>query len=238
MTRIKFISDPDHQYRTIACTGCGHTITVPVSCGNRFCPTCSGPRRRRVQAKLKALCQLSHPSPGYRLRFLTLTTPNVSNLGTGADHLVTSFRRLRSSNFWRTRVTGGAYVMEVTGTAGRWHLHLHAIIESRYLPVYRLSKVWQRCSGGRIVYVKNVPVREMINYVTKYVTKSILPHDQQLIASKQLRNRRVFCPFGTWHNISLTIPKIDYCCPICGNTVWLPLDERVLNVYRRRSHPV
>lgn len=210
-------SIPDlHTYRHYTCPKCGYSFDAPVYCGNRFCTTCGVHRLLRVRRKLRHIAASVKPELGYKVRHLTLTIPNCNEVSDGAKLLVESFRRLRQRRFWQNRVNGGAWVIEVTGSPHRWHVHLHAMLECRYIPVRLLSKHWQRVSPGKIVYLKNLPPSAIINYLTKYLSKSELPADYQREASDGLRGVRLFQPFGTWHGLAASVPKLKYSCPDCG----------------------
>lgn len=207
-----------HLYRMFTCAGCGHSFEAPVYCGNRFCAVCSGPRRRRMQAKLKSIVRQVKPAFGYKVRFLTLTIPNTKEASDGYRILVASFRKLRNRQWWRNRVAGGAYVIEITGKPGRWHVHLHAMLECRYLPGRMLSKLWRKVSPGKIVHIKNVPADAATNYLTKYMAKSEVVPDFQVQLSKDLKGFRLFQPFGSWHSLALLVKKVNYECGNCGYT--------------------
>lgn len=220
-------SPPSHTYRRIVCLSCGFTFDVPIYCGNRFCNTCARPRLRRIRAKLNALLTSVRPSPGYSIKFLTLTIPNTPDLRAAHLILLRSFRRLRQRALWNRRVRGGAYVLELTGNPSSWHLHLHAIIESRYIPVKQLSRTFEKAGGGRIVWITRIPPHAASLYLTKYLTKSSLPLDSQREASLALAGARLFQPFGSWHDLSLSLPKVHYVCPRCNSVAWSDLDTLV-----------
>lgn len=224
-----------HEYRNFACRGCGHIITVPVYCGNRFCNVCNAHRRRRIRAKLEAIVRQVKPIPSYSFKFLTLTIPNTDDLRSSAQQLIKSFRRLRQRHFFRSRCWGGAHVIEVTGTPGNWHVHLHAIIYARFLNVRRLSREWQKVSPGKIVYIQRIPPSGVIRYVTKYITKTAVPEQFQLEASSALKGFRLFQPFGKFHDIAITVPKIKYTCPKCGYDHWVLMDDWYLDMLRSRA---
>lgn len=227
--------DPSHDYRRIACCSCGHTFDVPISCGNRFCPVCNAPRRRRVQTKLKYIIANAVVPPGYRWRFVTLTIPRSDDLSSAVRTLVSSFRKLRGRSFWRRRVDGGAYVIEVIGQPGNWHAHLHIMVLSSWIPVYGLAQQWKRCSPGKIVHVKYIPPSQMIKYVTKYVTKTDLNPDHQKEASHALKGVRLFQPFGSLHLLSNQVPRVQYQCQECGNETFIPMDSRSLEFLKKMA---
>lgn len=225
----------DHKFTRLYCTRCGNHFDVPVNCKNRFCSVCSAGRRRRIRQKLTHVITSISPLPNYQCRFLTLTIPNSSKLKSAHETLVKSFRKLRQRQFWINKVAGGCYVIETTGRPGNWHVHLHAIIYSRFLPVRTLSKQWSKCSPGRIVHIKNIPLSALLNYVTKYVCKSTLSVTDQFAASKELSGSRLFQPFGTWQAYCESAPKFRYECPICHNTHFI-LERRIDNQFSKMPH--
>lgn len=216
--------DPDHVYRRFCCCGCGHTFDAPVYCGNRFCSVCNSGRRRRIKSKLQYIIQYAAVPKGYRWRFVTLTIPRQADLREGALALVQSFRKLRNRKFWKSRVAGGAYVLEVIGSPGNWFAHLHVLVLSSYIPQKQLASAWDKCSPGRIVHIKMIPPAAMINYVVKYVTKTDLKPEYQVEASNSLKNFRLFQPFGCLHVIAQACPKVLYTCESCGYDHFIPQD--------------
>lgn len=213
-----------HPYRTFACTACGYTFPAPVSCGNRFCPVCSHPRRRRAAAKLRALVSTIKPPPFHTLKHLTLTVRSGADLDIMHRSLISSFRRLRAHRLWRDKVRGGAYVLELTGRPGQWHLHLHSIIEARYIPWTLLHDNWQKVAPGRGVFIATRPPKLICHYLTAYLTKNELSPDFAKQAGSALRSSRLFSTFGTWHDITLRLKPQPYPCPKCHDSTWFPLD--------------
>jgi hypothetical protein len=210
------MDEQHHLYHRIFCTSCGRSFDVPVSCGNRFCAVCSYQRKKRVIRKVNALLAYVSPPAGYTVKFITLTIPNQAELRPMAYDLIRSFRRLRQRSFWRNRVRGGAYFIQVTGRPGNWHAHLHILSESRYFPVRRLSALWSKVSPGKIVHIKNVPLKQAVAYVTAYVADTELSGSDASSAGRELRGLRLFQPFGNWHDICRIAPSGGFCCPSCG----------------------
>lgn len=211
------MDEQHHLYHRIYCTACGKHFDVPVSCGNRFCPVCSFQRKKRVIRKINSILAFISPSVGYSVKFITLTIPNQPDLRLMAYDLIRSFRRLRQRSFWRNRVVGGAYFMQVTGRPGAWHAHLHILAESRYFPVDRLSALWSKVSTGKIVHIKQVPLTAAVNYVTAYIAGTELSSSDAVSAGFELRGLRLFQPFGTWHDVCRIAPSSGFCCPSCGD---------------------
>lgn len=210
-----------HQWRTMVCCHCGHEINVLVACKNRFCPDCSPRRSARIASRLTWLINHIQKKPGFGLKLVTLSTANCSDVQSGIKHLLRSFRKLRNRAFWNNYVTGGAFVIEVTGRPGDWHPHIHAVIYARYIPWRLLHKHWKQSSGGNAVWINSVAPSGAIKYITKYISKTNVPAHLQVELSDALRRFRLFQRFGCWHDMRLPSRVWDYRCESCGRSDWL-----------------
>ncbi|MBA7671336.1 hypothetical protein ES703_79492 [subsurface metagenome] len=215
-------SNISHDFTTLACNHCGEQITIPIYCGNRFCEICSIPRQARVRKKLTWILSNIKVTTGYRYKHLTLTISSESNISDMIKRLVKSFRRLRQRAYWKNAVKGGAYVVEITGHPGKWHAHIHAIIESRWMDWNRLLKIWIIVSSGRGVWIDNIPQKEAIRYLTKYLTKPDAPDQVTEECGKALSGFRMYQPFGTWHGIAKSYKREPHPCKKCGKSSWYP----------------
>lgn len=211
----------DHQWRTLVCAHCGHEIKVLVDCKNRFCPECSPRRSARIANRLQWLINKIQKRPTWRLKMITLSMANCSDLEFGIKQLVSSFRRLRQRRLWKYNVDGGAFVIEVTGRPGSWHPHIHAIVYSRFIPWKKLWRDWKQCSGGSAVWISSVSSQGAIKYITKYISKSDVPAHLWQQLSIELQRFRLFQRFGSWHNLKLPARIMDYRCESCGSCDWL-----------------
>lgn len=175
-------------------------------CGDRFCVACG---RERSSTITNALCTLM---AGKDCRFTTLTLRHSPTpLADQISRLYRSFTALRRREFWKSAVDGGAAFLEVKiGRDGLWHVHLHAIVEGRYLDQRQLSREWHAVTGdSSIVDVRSITDYETrASYVTKYVTKpadSTVYHVpeklDELVCS--MRGRRLCTTFGTWRGTEL-----------------------------------
>jgi len=212
-----------HPYITLVCCHCGEQISVPQYCGDRFCPVCSASRRSRVRFRLSTLIDLARPLPGESIKHLTLTIPNLPDPDAALDVLIKSFRKLRARAWWKRNVSGGAYVVEITGQDGSWHVHIHAVICARYLPFDLLKRIWMECSPGNHVYIQKIPKAAAVGYLTKYLTKESVSNEDRPTVSRALRSRRLFQCFGSWAGVSVSVPVYRYPCPACNNSLWAPL---------------
>lgn len=213
-----------HSFRQIVCLKCGYEITVPIYCGNRFCPVCSIPRLSRVRRRLQWICSNVDPPSGYGFKFLTLTIRNEPDLAEMLIHLVRSFRKLRQRAFWKQYIRGGAFVLEVTGRPGNWHAHIHAVIEARYIPYDKLLGMWRKCSGSIGVWIERIPKKAIVGYLTKYLSNSSVPGLLTDDVSNSLAGFRLFQPFGSWYAVNLTFQMPKAGCPECGTNRFMPSD--------------
>lgn len=223
----------DHCYRFLFCTGCGHRVNVPIYCGNRFCVICSAARRRRSARRLQALIRKIRPRKPACLKMLTLTIPNSLDVGVGARTILQSFRRLRQRAYWKSHALGGAYVIEITGKPGSWHVHLHVALESTFMSWRKLLAMWKAVSPGQGVYIQNIDAGMVTYYLTKYMTKHCIPEQYQVEVSEALTNFRLFQAFGTWHSVKVVVSHPEFVCPKCRNTSWMP--EELVNRELRQT---
>lgn len=153
---------------------------------------------------------------------LTLAKQNCTDLQEGIDDIIKSFRRLRQTQFWNKHVIGGLFVIEITGSPGSWHPHLHCFIYSLRIRWDDIRDYWSRCSrGGQSVWIANVSHDKAIYYVTKYVTKPGSDPEYSQLLDHAMKGRRMFQRFGEFQDIKL--PKHLTCrpCEKCGGDLWI-----------------
>lgn len=150
------------------CNGCSTVKKFANRCDNFFCPECQ-PGLARARAKAVQWWTIGIAQP----KHIVLTVKNVPDL-TKAH--VKQFKRwwatLRRRKFAKNW-TGGFYALEVTNEGNGWHLHLHALIDSRWICQKTLVEQWQDITGnaGRICYVKDCRKSDYLKEVTKYAVK-------------------------------------------------------------------
>jgi hypothetical protein len=68
--------------------------------------------------------------------FLTLTLPNLKTISVADVKKVRrAFRKMRQRSWWSKSVVGGIASVEVTNIGNGWHLHVHAVIDCKWLSV-------------------------------------------------------------------------------------------------------
>lgn len=161
------------------CTDCGKSKRFLNRCERFYCPECqptlSRDRERSVGWWAREVSQPKHVV--LTLQNFPILTKNIVKTAKKC------FDRLRRRKFAKNWL-GGFYSWEVTkeikGTykrghvcEGGWHLHLHALVDCRYIDAVQLSEEWNKVTGGqgRIVKVKDARNHDYIKEVTKYAVK-------------------------------------------------------------------
>jgi len=150
------------------CTGCSVVKKFPNRCDNFFCPECQ-PTLSRARAKSVEWWTIGLSQP----KHVVLTVRNIPDLTRGhVKQLKRWFRNLRTRKFARGW-HGGFYNIECTNEGRGWHLHIHALIQARYIDKFQLSEQWSQITGkmGRIVDVRDCRKADYLKEVTKYTVK-------------------------------------------------------------------
>jgi len=127
------------------------------------------------------------------------------------SRLYTCFINFRNLKEFKLNVEGGAAFCEITlDEHGRWHPHLHCVIEGSYWMQQRISDAWLQVTGDSpVVDIRSIDgAAQVARYVSKYATKPIHASvfndtdklDEAILA---LRGRRLCLTFGTWRGLNL-----------------------------------
>lgn len=175
-------------------------------CHDRWCVPCQATRAAILAEQIELALYMK------TARFITLTLKHSPTpLSDQLDRLYASFVRLRHRSFWKEHVDGGCAVCELKlGRDGLWHVHLHLLLEGKYLDQRTLSREWHGVTGdSSIVDVRIVRDGAIgARYVSKYATKPACSEvyddqdklDEMILA---LGGRRLVMTFGTWRGLQL-----------------------------------
>lgn len=158
-----------HTIFTVAqCQKCGTVQKFPNRCDRFYCAECqprlSSDRKKAVAWWTREITQPKH---------VVLTVVNTLNItGDHKRELLKWFTNLRKRKFCRNWI-GGFYSIEVTNEGRGWHLHIHALVNARYIDEMRLSEEWSSVTNGmgRIVKVRDARNLNYLSEVTKYAVK-------------------------------------------------------------------
>ena len=176
---IDYATMPSHLERAEKIAHCCELIWVgrdddgPCLCVSRcrlrMCPECE-----RINGKILAHTLTSRVERWKNAKFLTLTMrPRDCSLRESITYILRCFNRLRQSAVWKQLVQGGVYVIEITRAKQRthWHVHLHVLMRSAYIPHSWLSSRWSEITGGsKVVYIEKADAKAG-KYMAKYLTK-------------------------------------------------------------------
>ncbi len=165
---------------------------------------------------------------------MTLTLPWVKSesIKEQKNRLIKSFAKLRR---WKEiGFKRGIYTVEILKKDGDfWYLHLHALIDCKWLDQGRLSEIWKEVTGdASVVDIRRVNnTKKACKEVIKYQTKMWeLSEDEKQIVEKVFGHSRFVGSFG------IDKPKIEshaQICSICGGELeicedWKRSHESVL----------
>ncbi len=238
------------------CSGCQTVSTFYNRCDLFYCPRCQ-PRLARERAQsvefwAKEVAQPKHVvltigntmsltkhhvkhilKSFVRLRRSVLAKKKTFWWTDNESGEVKRLRRWREDSLSHTCVTshpwvGGFFRLEVTNEGKGWHLHVHALVDSRFIDARALSFMWHRASRqtGHIVKVKDARDRDYLKEVTKYAVKGsdLADWSAEDIASfvDAFEGFRTFGVFGSlygkrseWKEFLSELAEARQACP-CG----------------------
>lgn len=215
----------------------GYTLRAQY-CHCRWCRPCAKSHALMIADNLR-----SRMTSGFFSHLVLTMKHRPEDFASGRQRLYTAFKSLRSKSIWKRNVDGGAvfYQTHVAGD-GMWHHHIHAIIESRWIPHLDLVAQWHAITGDSYnVHIKRISnVEGAIKEVTRYAAA---PADKDLVADPERLAEMIrglhgshlcFC-VGKWRGWRLT-KRRTWCsrcgheftateteCPTCGRARFRPM---------------
>jgi hypothetical protein len=211
-----------HRTITLYCGQCGEPVTVKLKCSDRTCPEC---RRRTYFKLLKGWLELVKPMVNPKL--LTLTIKNKSYLDKKDIKFIRKcFNKFLRKKYYKRRIKGGLYVIEITNKGRGWNIHIHALIEAsskkeEYLPQQKISRDWLQLTGDSpIVDIRKTHTpKKGLKYILKYFFKPPKVNGKEEVYNRVLKKSRLIQPFGDLYGNKLLKSKLK--CKKCGNDSWI-----------------
>jgi len=215
------------------CQNCGKGWWIIEKCRQRVCPLCSYEvSKERSKYILAITRKMKYP------KLLTFTMPLwQDDPHDGIKYLREAWNKLRRTKLMES-VRGGCYSIELKVKDEGYHIHMHALVDSDYLPYQKVFSEWRRILDIEHVEIdircaENQKARE---YVAKYTAKAAGYDTNETAIVKwylATKGERLFATFGAWYNAKLEellpeeqvfVPKCI--CPYCGKegTVYLARD--------------
>lgn len=196
----------EEWYRT--CRSCGDLKRYHYRCSLRFCPRCNW-RRSRERANVIQHWAVLVKQP----KHIVLTRRNSESIQRSLFRdTMKAFAKLRRQKEWK-KASGGCVSMETTNESKGWHVHLHVLVDARWIAGGILAKRWGELVGQdyAIVSVQDARAQEYLNEVTKYVVKAsemaAWPAEEIAQFIKSIRGVRFFAPFGSLYKLQRSIKE-------------------------------
>lgn len=156
----------------------GRTIIRRVNCGSWSCSYC-GPRKAKL-----ARYAIRRIAEELALRYFLTLTLDPSKLEHREDavrYIRTVFNKFRE--YLRREYGEPPNYICILEFTQKGMPHLHVLLD-RYIDQKWISSSWDGLGGGKIVFIKQVTIRRVARYLSKYLTK-------ELILSAPKRARRI-----------------------------------------------
>ncbi len=185
----------------------GSMARTLIRCRDRLCPTCALVRNARGLERTQQIVQRMN-SP----RFLTLTNPgDRKSLAESLSELFQRNAALRRLKVWKDHVQGGLFVCEVTVNrkTGRWHPHLHVLIDGKYFPRDLLVNAWHhQLGGGKVLDIRKPhSTSDVLHYLAKYLNafqrNAEWSNEEIREYAESMHGTRLIATFGNCHNLKI-----------------------------------
>lgn len=194
-------------------------------CRDRFCPSCALQRRLRIRRVLgEAIRRRMATGTSEPPRLMTLTLKHSdSSVRDTCRRLKSCWRALLKQDWFTTAAPAGLWAMEVKYQPARaeWHVHLHAIIFARWVPVSRLKTAWLGITGDSyIVDVRTIretngrsSAEVAADYVAKYISKPATIQGMHPTAATDLivgiKSQRLWSTWGGLKSLAAQVRAED-----------------------------
>lgn len=213
---------------SVRCQNCGRSHPARYTCNLRWCPVCAWRISARRAALVSAWAETCAQPKHVVLTGRNTESPEPRRYGD-------AFARLRRQKPFRDW-TRGCRTIETTNEGRGWHVHLHALVDVRWIDPGELARRWGRLLGQEfaIVKVKDARLIEYLAELAKYACKpaqmAAWPEAEATQFVRACRGVRLFSTWGDLRGFKPP-PKPQRECEHCGAQAWdfepLPLAARL-----------
>ena len=193
-----------------------------MTCGLRCCPFCEKKRRLRLLARFSELFkEFKNP------KLLTLTYRYHRDLSKEMKSTVHKNAR----EFFRRTGMSGIWVLEIKRKLDGYFYHIHAVIESYFIPQRRLSDIWfDITKDSFIVDIRKIRSKYALKYVVKYVVK---PISNMSIYEYMFffKKTRMITRFGRFYNLKVIGKRTFLICSKCNSTLYYSHQQEMIVNY-------
>jgi len=205
-----------HTFFKRYCDDCAITYIVSIGCHERTCSFCSAQREKKLIWEYNDSCKnMQNP------KLITLTAPWFKNPREGKKIMTDAFRRLRQRRPFKYLFKKGIYGFHfLPRPDGMWYIHIHALIDTKYVPQKILSKVWSKCLPGAVVtdIRKAWSPKGGLKYILGYITATRHLVGLESYFNSELKGTRLVSTTGDMH--ATPVPHGPYICHHCGNALY------------------
>jgi len=208
------------RYVLLECRTCCLNYVAKIGCGLRTCPTCAKERSNRMFFGIWDVAKRLPITSVYKLRHITLGYGIEGSLRSRMLESKRAFNKLYH-NLLEKKGTGAFVTYEIGDENGSVHLHIGYY--GPYISQKKLSKEWERVTGGQwYADIRLIRGKKGIREVTKYITKEVARDNKDIDwlyeVELAMRGLRRFVTYGVFYDRGVF--KSCFVCPVCGSSEW------------------
>lgn len=189
----------------------GQVKVISSSCHLRWCPLCA---ESRALFLMYSVSQWYNTASSPKLLTLTLRHSDIP-LRDQIAQLYKAFRRLRQHAYMRKRTRGGIWFFQIKWIkkTQSWHPHIHALIDSDFIPHAEIRQRWAKLTQGshvvdiRLCWSADAAATHVARYATRPGTLSKVPYLERLELLVAMDHLRIVGKWGNANNVPLVPPK-------------------------------
>lgn len=226
------LKDCGEKVYTFRCRSCDTKWEAPSRCHHRLCPDCAPIRAQVLFDRHSRL--MSTPN----LKHLVFTVQTSSHIDRAyVKSLVAAFNKLRRKVFYRHSWRGGVRQVEFVYTpqgawefdhkkhkffhkTPGWHVHIHCLIDGKYVPQAKIAKDWQQVTKGQgtIIWIERAKnPMQALKYVLKPDSELLETGEAFYDLLDAIQSLHLVAGFGAYWKVKGERPPLmGRLCPACG----------------------
>jgi len=202
------------QTWTLYCEKCDKYYILPIPCHQRTCSFCAAKRENKLLFSYTDACKtMQNP------KLITLTAPWFKNPRVGKKIMTSAFRRLRQRKPFKYLFKKGIYGFHfLPRPGGKWYVHIHALIDSKYIPQKILSNAWAKClPGAKVVDIRKAwSPKGGLKYILGYITATKHLEGFENYFNSEMKGTQLVSTTGDMHVTPMQ--QGMFICPCCGTS--------------------
>lgn len=198
---------------SLRCPDCGLSRPARYTCNLRWCPVCAWRIAAKRAALVSAWARTCRQPKHVVLTGRNSDAPEPRRYG----RAFAALRRQRPFRWKR-----GCRTIETTNEGRGWHVHIHALVDVKWIDAGELARRWGRLLDQEfaIVKVKDARLAEYLAELAKYACKptqlAAWSPEEAVMFVRAMQGVRTFSTFGDLRGFKPE-PKPQCRCPHCGS---------------------